>query len=272
MILPHQIVAPPTAARWCYVLHGILGSKTNWRGHIRRVSSALPAWGFVLVDLRNHGDAQGFVPPHTLDAVADDVIALAAHLARPIDAVIGHSFGAKSALVLTEHLRGALDHAVIVDGNPGARPDQRASAETMLALDALAAVGRSFASRDAFVDAMMARGLTRDLAAWLAMNVVLDGSAYTLRLDLAVIRTMLDDYFVRDLWSVVEDPPGRVRVHMVLGGRSPAVDGDERLRLERAAEAHPSRLRVSVVAKAGHWVHVDAPDETVALLVETLSA
>ena len=57
----HDIViapgADPTAT--AFVLHGILGSRRNWRGFVRKLAPRLPDWRFVLVDLRNHGDSHG---------------------------------------------------------------------------------------------------------------------------------------------------------------------------------------------------------------------
>ncbi len=270
MALPHQIVAPPSPSRWCLVMHGILGSKTNWRGVVRRASAALPAWGFVLPDLRNHGDAQAMPGPHTLDAVCDDLAGLSAHLGHGFDAVIGHSYGARCALAWVDRVKGALDHAVVVDGNPGGEGASRGAETTVRAIDALAAMGGPFPSRDAFVEAVVARGFSKELAAWMAMNLALDAGAYRLRTDVGAIREMLADYLATDIWRVIDDPPGRVRVHVVIGGRSLAFDADDRARVERAAARHPGRVRCTVVEHAGHWVHVDAPDETVKVVTDTL--
>lgn len=272
MTLPHQIVAPAAPARWCLVLHGILGSKTNWRGLVRRASAELPGWGFVLPDLRNHGEARGLPGPHTLDAACADLAALADSLGRPVDAVIGHSYGAKCALAWVDRARGSLDHAIVVDGNPGARPVPGGGETVTRAVAMLTAMqGTAFASREDFVDAVMAGGLSRDLAAWLGMNLGRDpDDAFRLRIDMGAVRAMLDDYFARDLWHVVDDPPGRVRIRLVLGGRSRALDAADRARVLRAAAAQPDRVRCDVVERADHWVHVDAPDETVAIVVDAL--
>jgi hypothetical protein len=65
---------------------------------------------------------------------------------------------------------------------------------------------------------------------------------------------MLDDYFARDLWRVVDDPPGRARVRVVIGGRSPALDADDRARVLRAVAAHPGRVVCDVVERAAECV------------------
>lgn len=263
--LPHQRVGSP-AGRQALVLHGILGTKTNWRTVIRKVAERAPQWGFVLPDLRNHGDAQGIAGPHTLDAAARDLDALGG----PFDAVIGHSYGGKVALAWAATTPVAPSLVVTVDSNPGPRPDRRGAEGTTLLVDALATMGGPFPTREAFTAALVAKGFARDLAAWVAMNVAARDGAWRLRTDVTAIRAMLDDYFARDLWPVVESPRDHTRVLAIVGGTSSSLDAGDRARLTRAA-ARCERVRVAVVEGAGHWVHVDAPEETVTLLAEALA-
>src|SRR5262249_30264118 len=91
----HALVTAPDAApsRWMLVLHGILGAGANFRSFARRLAIACPDWGFVLADLRMHGQSQGAPPPHTIDAAAADLVRLTDAIERPISAVMGHSFG-----------------------------------------------------------------------------------------------------------------------------------------------------------------------------------
>lgn len=270
MPLPHQRVGPDDAARHALVLHGILGSKTNWRTLIRKVSATLPGWDFVLPDLRNHGDAQGLAPPHTLDTVVDDLGALASSLHLRVDAVIGHSYGGKAALTWAHRHRDTLEHVVVVDANPGARPLRRGAEGTLRAVEALAALPRVWAAREDFTAALRAQGFSDAMTSWLAMNLTPDAGAFRLRTDVDAIRAMLDDYFARDLWHVLEAPPARLHALVLVGGRSPALDDDDRARLARATEACP-RVRAVTLAEADHWVHVDAPEATARLVVEALA-
>lgn len=269
-LLSHSLVGPDDPARRALVIHGILGSKSNWRSLAKQLADALPGWGFALVDLRNHGESQGYEAPHTLDAVTDDLRGLSAHLGSPFDAVIGHSYGGKASLALVRALGGAIDHAVIIDANPGARPEQRGTGATLTAVDTLEALGEWHDTRDAFLRAALARGHDRSMVVWLAMNLVHDGGRFRLRVDPSKIRAMLDAYFTTDLWPVVESPPGRVKIRFVMGGRSPVMDQGERERLDRSCANNPGRVSVSTVPEAGHWVHVDAPAATLGLIVDAL--
>ena len=260
MILAHALVAPPsgTPTRWMVFLHGILGSGANWRSFARSLVTARPEWGAVLVDLRLHGEsADGFDPPHTVEAAAADVEALLGELSGPVRGVLAHSFGGKVALAPTDRLRGDLDHVFIVDATPGMRPEARGSESVRHIVELLGGLPSEFPDRSAFIQFVEDRGVTRPTAMWLAMNVrpVPGTTRFVFRIDVPAVRAMLDDYFSRDLWPVLEHPPGGVQTHLVVGGRSTVVDEADRERAKRCP-----RTTVDVVADAGHWVHADAPD------------
>lgn len=271
-LLSHVLAGPADAPRAAYVIHGILGSKSNWRTLARRFAERLDGWCFVVVDLRLHGDSQGFAPPHTLPAVAADLSRLARSLGRAPEAVIGHSFGAKSAVAWIAAATDPIDRAVIIDTNPGARPDGRGSESTLQVLDALARAGTTFARREDFIARMTSAGVSSMIASWLAMNLVRDGDTYRMRLDLAAIDALLDDYFARDLWPALESPSLATAVDFVVGGRSNVLPPEDRGRLERLAAAPGSRVRLTVVEGAGHWVHVDDPEAVTSVVLRALGA
>ena len=110
-----------TATHTALVIHGILGSRRNWQSYVRRLLDAHPEWRFVLVDLRNHGDAPAASPPHTLHACADDLRRLMDHLGLRPDVVMGHSFGGKVALAYGEQYPDHVDEIWVLDATPGPR-------------------------------------------------------------------------------------------------------------------------------------------------------
>jgi pimeloyl-ACP methyl ester carboxylesterase len=101
------------------------------------------------------------------------------------------------------------------------------------------------------------------------MNVRRADDGFRIRLDLDAVAALLDDYFTRDLWPVVEHAENARALHVVVAGDSPAFDEADRARLDLAALREP-RVHPHLVAGAGHWVHVDAPDALFALVVGAL--
>ena len=75
---------PPT----CLLTHGILGSRRNLKSFAQRMALDFPAWQFLLVDLRCHGQSSALSPagPNTVEAAALDVIVAAAGAKRPLSA------------------------------------------------------------------------------------------------------------------------------------------------------------------------------------------
>ena len=267
--LTHAIVeadgAKPTKS--LLFLHGILGSGANWRTFARQFVAVRPAWRAVLVDLRKHGASQEFEPPHTLRACVDDLLALERETG-PVHGALGHSFGGKVALEYA-FARKDLEIAWVIDSAPGARPDRRGSETTVRIVKMLETLPERFPTRDAFVDYVQAQGNERSIAMWLAMNVrpARDGDGYAMRVDVPALRALLDDYFARDVWPVLEDPARTTKVHLVAGGRSHVLDTAERARAQRIANGSPDRTWLHVLPGAGHWVHVDAPVELLELIV-----
>lgn len=274
-------IAPVTAkettpSKWLVFLHGILGSGANWRTFARQIVTTRPEWGALLVDLRLHGDSQDFGPPHTLEAAARDIVeaipSLPGGAETPIRGVLGHSFGGKVGIELARQLadspNGPIDQLIVVDSTPGARPDYRGSSGVRHIVELLTQLPPEFPDRNAFTAWAEERGVSRPTAMWLAMNVrpVPNTTRFEFRLDIPSIRAMMEDYFARDLWPVIEDPPGHMKTHLIAGGDSEVLEAAD---LERARSL--PGVTVDVIPNAGHWVHVDAPDKLRELVLADLA-
>lgn len=255
MQLHTELVKTPgsSPSRTVVFLHGILGQGGNLRTVARRVLEARPALQALLVDLRGHGQSLAASGDDSLQACADDVVETVAALGLGVCAVVGHSFGGKVAMLLGERLP-QLEVVVLLDSAPGTRLDHRGSELTMQVLSTLQSAPARFPSRDAFQAHLVERGLTKELAQWLAMSLVRDGDGFHFGPSVARIRTLLDGYFSTDCWPLLETYArlGKPRLHFVVGGRSIVFDEHE-LRRARAL----SGATVEVLEHAGHWVHVD---------------
>jgi len=258
--------------RWLAFTHGIYGSGANWRSVARKVVRRRPGWGAVLIDLRGHGRSEVGAPPHTLAACAADLVACLDELAAagaPVAAISGHSFGGKVALALRA-AGASLAQTWVLDSTPSARPGAWDAADNTVRKlwQAMRELPRAWSHRDDFVAALVARGHAEPIVRWLAMNLQPAGAGVELRLDLDAVKAQLDDYFATDLWPAVEDPDLAGEVRMVIAERSTTLSPADRARL--ADEPPGRRVHTDVVAGAGHWLHVDAPDAVVELFATHL--
>ncbi len=259
----HQYtVAEAGSRRWLYVLHGIYGTGRNWASFARRLVARRPEWGIVLVDLRLHGHSPGFDPPHTLAACVHDVLELSESLGRPIDAILGHSFGGKVALMVAA--AAVPSQAWVIDATPSRRSP--GGAATRL-LDVIRRHSGPFAKRREAVSAVAAQGFASPVAHWLATNLVLGDAGYRWRIDPDAAEELLVDYFRRDLWDVVETPVPPSEIHVVRAARSDILTADDMGRLRAAAGK--GRVHLHELA-GGHWLHVDNPDGLPDLVAEHL--
>lgn len=243
---------------WIVFLHGILGRRRNWLSFARALTKRHPAMGALLVDVRLHGDRLDAAPPHTIEAAARDLADLAALVDEPIVGVLGHSLGGKVALRYAHHHAKDARAVWVVDSMPGPTVDPATRTSVLSVMDMLERIGSRFTSRQAFLAAVDGAGASRAIGEWLAMNLVRDGEGYVFPLSLPDLRALGASHFSDDLWPLVEAPRPGLRVHLIVGGKSPAFAAGDLARAERATAG--GQLTVRVIPEAGHWVHVDAPE------------
>lgn len=259
--------APPGAQPWLYVLHGIFGAGRNWRTIASRVVRALPTWGAVLIDLRMHGGSRGFEPPHTLDACAADLEALAEDTGFSPTAVLGHSFGGKVALSYLSRATDTNDvpgQTWIMDSTPSARPAV-GDAERMLRT--VRSLPARFSSRAEAIRDLRRAGFPERVGMWMSANLARSGEGYEWKLDFDALELLLQDFFRTDLWPVVEDPPRGAELHFVRASGSRVMTEDEAARIEAIGRTRPVSLHV---VEGGHWLNADNPDAVLALLARYL--
>ena len=270
----HLIFGSENSEKTIFLLHGILGSQKNWRGFARKLAERLPQWCVVTSDLRNHGASRGAAPPHTPAACAKDLARLAEDLGRRPTAIVAHSFSGKVALIYAREYGHGLRSLFVLDAPPGARPegaDENAPTAVEALLAAVRAIRMPVEDRKVVLDALRACGLSRRIVAWMSTNLARrpDGRLEWI-FDLEGVVSMLPPYRRADLWSVVEHPPARVSISMIVGGKSDRWAGVEIAHLEDLAQQ--GRIHLDFFEDAGHWIHVDAPEKTLDLLVDRLEA
>ncbi len=261
-MLHHVLVGDSGAPRRMFVLHGIYGAGRNWASLARALTAARPDWAINLVDLRLHGHSQGFPPPHTLAACQHDLVALARALGVRPDAVLGHSFGGKVALMSAASFHPR--QVWVIDSTPSRRSPGGAAYRMLATLRRLPP---TFADRGEAVAALEAEGFAPHVARWMATNLELRSGVYRWKFDLDGIESLLLDFFRRDLWDVVEAPPPPTEIHVVRASESDVLTDGE---FARIAAFGPARRVFAHELHGGHWLHVDNPAGLLARLESDL--
>ena len=260
----HETVVAPGAAPTMrlLVLHGIYGAGRNWGSVARRLVRARPEWSVVLVDLRSHGRSPR-LSPHTVEACARDLVRLEDDVGRRADAVLGHSFGGKVALVYAR-LR-PLRQLWVVDSSPGAG---RAGGSAWRMLGVLRRHPGPFGSRAEAVAAVESEGFSTLVAKWMATNAVPTDNGLEWRLDADEMEAYLRDYFRTDVWDVALNPTAGTAVHFVRALGSRVLD-EVAVALIREAASDDRHVCLHEV-EGGHWVNTENPDALHELLVAGL--
>lgn len=238
-------------------LHGILGTKNNWRSIARAFTAARPEWAALLVDLPEHGDAPRTHGPHTVEACARAIGALETHVEAPIRGMLGHSFGGKVALTYSE--THSLDELWLIDSNPAASSPNTPGL-TDKVIRALRSVVFPVNSTEAFVAELKALGIATAVGHWLAMNLrSSENGQKHWGLNLDAIDALIADYRAQDLFPVLETSKASC-IQVVIGDRSEVWQEADLKRLPQTAHLKCHRL------DTGHWVHVEAPEDLSLLL------
>jgi pimeloyl-ACP methyl ester carboxylesterase len=251
-------------------LHGILGRGNNLRTIAKRFIQVRPEWTALLVDLRGHGRSPKGTAHPSLEAAAQDIVQLGMRAVPPLGAIVGHSFGGKVALEAARAgVMPSLNHVVVIDSSPSVREPLSGGDSALTIIETIESLPRTFPSNSDFVKALTHAGHKRDAAYWLAQSVEREGDHVRFTLDLEEVRALSLDYYACDLWPVVESPPGKLCIHLVIADRSSEYSPSDR---ERAAQIAAAKAQVSVdTLPAGHLVHVDAADGLLRTLIDRLS-
>ncbi len=240
------------------ILHGLLGSSSNWRSVARALA---PQHRVLSVDLRNHGASPWADSMAYADMVAD-VLALmqAQGLQQPV--LVGHSMGGKTAMALALLQPSAISGLVVVDIAPVAYADRMTHyVQAMGGIDTAA-----LASRTAAQSLLAALVPDPGVVGFLLQNLVSRNDHFDWRLNLAAIGMA-----VPQLSGFPPELLGRRysgRATLIYGTRSDYVSPADAARFV----ALFPKAHLQPIEGAGHWVHADKPVEFIAALKQAVAA
>jgi esterase len=239
------------------LLHGLFGSSDNWHPIALRLAENFHVFA---LDQRNHGQS-----PHSAELnyglMAEDLNEFmnARGIERAL--VMGHSMGGKTAMQFALQFPHKVEKLVVEDIAPRHyAPAHEKIFAALLALDL-----KTFSARQEIEDALAPEISSLVLRRFLLKNLGRDSDAkFIWKINL---RGLSENYFqIRAAISV--STPFAKPVLFVRGGKSNYVKPeDESLMRELFPQSE-----IQTVSAAGHWVHGDAPEEFLRLVLDFLPA
>lgn len=236
------------------ILHGLMGSERNWTG----IAKALGASMRVIVpDLRNHGQSP-HADEHTVASMRQDVLELADQLTDAPLFFLGHSMGGYVAMDIACRHPERL-HGLIVED---IAPRSYATGLTGI-LNAMAALDlanlRSKSEVDSRLSAAVPRGEVRK---FLLTNLQTVNGHLSWRINIPALIRFTKEDLIQNMFT----PDLRYAGPSLFigGGSSPYLLTDDEPLIRR----HFPNAEISIIQNADHWVHYDAPDSFMRLILK----
>lgn len=237
-------------------LHGLMGFGSNWKTIARRFDQDHQ---ILLYDQRGHG--RSFHPSsYTLKDYADDLHKILLELGWSKICLVGHSLGGRVALEFAAHYSSLIEKLVMVDIGPVADLASMYAVE-----EKLRSVPVPFVSRDqarAFFDGPFLNKYKSELLKqFFYANIDKDDQGQmNWRFDKEGILETLRLSRLGDQWSQIKKI---TKPTLVIRGEN-SKDLSQEI-FEEMKAANPL-IQGAVIPGAGHWVHVEKPQETIQLL------
>jgi pimeloyl-ACP methyl ester carboxylesterase len=227
------------------ILHGLFGSARNWSSFAKSLAETRRVYA---LDLRNHGNSP-WSSAMSYREMAEDVRDFMARHGLAGAAILGHSMGGKTAMVLALHHGEVVGALCVVDIAPVPYSHTHLPfIAAMQAVDLSGATRRSQANeqlKSSIEDPMLRN--------FLLQNLVLTEGALAWRINLAALAANMDALI--GFPTETEGQSYNGPTLFAAGGKSDYVRPDHHeaiIRLFPAVEIH-------VIPDAGHWVHAEQP-------------
>ena len=240
------------------ILHGLFGSLDNWKPMSRKLGGHFHVFA---LDQRNHGRS-----PHSSEMnyplMADDLAGFMQANGLSSGHVLGHSMGGKTAMQFALRYPACVDKLVVVDISPGAYPPLH-----RCILDALSSLDLASFQNRSQMDAALAPSIPESaLRQFLLKNVVREpGGVFRWRINLPGICGNYDRLGA----ALPADGASFDRPALFLRGEESDYLRDQDIALVRQLFL---QAQLRAIPRAGHWVHVHAPEAFLRAVVEFLAS
>jgi esterase len=239
------------------ILHGLFGSLNNWNTLSKRLGEHYQVFA---VDQRNHGAS-----PHSEQSsyplMAEDLRAFMQEQQLDSAHLLGHSMGGKTAMQFALSYPEQVEKLIVVDIAPNAYPPHHD-----MILDALCGLDLSQHSSRAALDQALAHTIdSRPVRQFLLTNVTRDDAGrFTWKMNLDGIKQSYD----RIIGAIEQHGRFDKPALFVRGETSDYIQDSD----QPAIEALFPQAQILTIAGSGHWVHAEAPEDFLAVVLDFLRA
>jgi pimeloyl-ACP methyl ester carboxylesterase len=235
------------------LLHGLFGSSDNWHTIALRLSENFHVFA---IDQRNHGQS-----PHSDEMnyplMATDVDEFMSARGLVTALVIGHSMGGKTAMQFALQLPKRVEKLIVAEMAPRAyAPAHEKIFAALLALDL-----KTFSSRTEMENILAPEIPSLNLRRFLLKNAGRDSRGkFFWKMNL---RGLAENY--PKLGEAVSLPvPFAKPALFIRGGKSNYLKPEDEPLIRQLFP----KSEIQTIAAAGHWVHADAPDDFLRLVLD----
>ncbi|KAI8459169.1 alpha/beta hydrolase [Phakopsora pachyrhizi] len=261
------------------ILHGLFGSKQNWRSIAKRFAEVLSTEVYTL-DLRNHGESPSQVGSNLYLEYAGDVQNFVDQRGFKSVNIIGHSLGGKVAMIFSilKHLnqlsnpdtskKFTIPRLIVVDISPAKLPLPSSFESYVKAMKAINA--EKVSSRSQADEILSKYESDPGIRAFLLTNLISDPTTKLkkIRLPLEIIESQMNNGQVTDFpFSVKTDEDLKIledfdiKALFIKGIKSNYINPQTEVEIKKFFKN--SKV---VDVDAGHWVQADKPIEFMELV------
>lgn len=244
-------------------MHGILGSKRNWRTPANLWRKMFPFYSSLCLDHRGHCGSKTIKSNiNTLEDCALDVVNLLEKEKIKYPTIIfAHSFGGKVAIQYLKelqdrqaHIESYPTHTWIIDTIP--RPTQFAAVDDVF--KTIKELPHEFESKDWMMKQLLSKGIDKPTASWLGTNIIpiLGSTKYHWEFDLETVTQLFEQFSITNQWNFLRTFRGPGQIHFIRAGRNEHWSSELINDFEKLQSENPY-VKLHTMPHVGHWVHVD---------------
>ena len=234
------------------ILHGLFGNSDNWQTHARRLSDYFQV---ILVDQRNHGHSD-WNDEMSYDLMAEDLQELVTELGLERILLLGHSMGGKTAMRYAQLHPEHIEKLIVVDMGVKEYPPHHQDI-----LVGLSAVDLEVVKTRGEVEKILEPYIPVDGTRQFIMKNLYwkEKGQLAWRMNIRVLEEQM-----HDILAPLPEEEVMITTLFIRGALSNYIRDEDITDLE---DRFPDSTFVTIEG-AGHWVHAEAPEEFMNVVLE----